>query len=436
MTARQHSPIPGRYSRRGFMGLAGAALGSTFLAACGSGSSGGSGGGGNTVKFWDTPWGPDSYINAAKTLVQDYKPSSGHAKASYQTIPWANFLQTFSSAIASKTGPTASSGAAYQALQYFKQGAIAPADKLVAKMKTQDYLDGIIEPLKYQGSYVAVPWAMDFRVLYYRKSLLEKAGADVPTDWDSLRAACVKLNKIGVSGFGMAGGSGLASQQVLSLMFNNGGGMFDQDGKPDCVTDRNIETLDLLRELVSVGAIQQRYVSYTPDNLNADFASGKVAMAFNTGGQDLFVPPADRDDVLVASPLTGPHGDKGTLYFLNNLMMYKTPVPQEDTEAFLTYYLDNMQEYWKQGIVFTLPVRKSIIDLPEFQKNANRVKIAAEWQPVGRTEASVGTHLFPSLNAVDGGQALTTFSQQVIQGRTSSRTLLENLQKGITAVSG
>jgi multiple sugar transport system substrate-binding protein len=222
-----------RYSRRGFLGLGAAAAGGALLTACGGGSS--SSGGGNGLKFWDMIWGPDAYTKAAKALTEAYKPSTGHAEVSYQSIPWANFVQTFSSAIASNTGPAVSSGAGYQALQYFDQGAIAPADNLVAELEAEDFLPGTLEPLKYQGSYVGVPWQTDIRVLYYRPSLLERAGADVPTDWDSLKAACVKLRKAGVSGFGMAGGANttLGSQQVLSMLYNNGGGLYDKDGKPD-----------------------------------------------------------------------------------------------------------------------------------------------------------------------------------------------------------
>ncbi|WP_151482012.1 ABC transporter substrate-binding protein [Streptomyces albicerus] len=435
MTVGNFPSTDGRYSRRGFLGLGAAAVGSALLAACGGGSS--SGGDGKGLKFWDMIWGPAAYIKAATTLTEAYKPSAGHAEFSYQSIPWANFVQTFSSAIASKTGPAVSSGAGYQALQYFDQGAIAPADDLVAKLKAEDFLPGTLEPLKYQGSYVAVPWQVDIRVLYYRESLLEKAGADVPTDWDSFKAACVKLKKVGASGFGMAGGATttLGSQQVLSMLYNNGGGMYDKDGRPDCVTDRNIETLDFLRELVSLGAIDKRFVSYTTDNFVADLTSGKIGMAFAPPGYESNFSKAQQSDFKVASPLSGPHGDKGTVSWINNLMMYKNAGSQADAEAFLSYYLDHMKAYWQQGLIQAMPVRKSIVELPEFQKNANNAKTAAEWQPVGKTEATLGTTLFPSLNAVDGGKALSDFAQQIIQGGTDSKTLLQKLQTGIEAVS-
>ncbi|MEV7391332.1 extracellular solute-binding protein [Streptomyces sp. NPDC091215] len=430
-----HPSNPARYSRRSVLGLGAAAFGGGLLTACGGSGSAGSGGG--TVKFWDMVWGPAAYTTAARKVTQAYQPKTGRAAASYQSIPWANFVQTFSSAIASNTGPAVSTGAGFQAFQFYAQGAIAPADDFVRTMDQSDFIPGVIDALKYQGSYIAVPWATDIRALWYRKSLLEKAGAEVPTDWDTLKQACVKLKKIGASGFGMAGAASttLGSQQILAMMYNNGGGLYDKSGKPDCVTDRNIETLEFLRELVSVGAIDKRFVSYTTDNLTADFVSGKAAMTLAPPGQEANFPAALQDDVVVASPLTGPHGDKGTIRWINNIMMYKNTAAQADTEAFLAYYLDHIKTYWQQHVVTTMPVRKSIIALPEFQKNANNVKIAAEWQPVGKTLGTLSDSLFPSLNAVDGGQALSAFTQQVMQGTTPGKSMLQTLQKGIEAVS-
>ena len=90
------------FSRRGFLGFAAAAASAPLLAACGGGSSTqGGGGASGVIKFWDMPWATPAYNDAAKKIVDGYAPASGKLKASYQTIQWNNFYQTFSSAIAS-----------------------------------------------------------------------------------------------------------------------------------------------------------------------------------------------------------------------------------------------------------------------------------------------------------------------------------------------
>jgi multiple sugar transport system substrate-binding protein len=114
--------------------------------------------------------------------------------------------------------------------------------------------------------------------------------------------------------------------------------------------------------------------------------------------------------------------------------MYTTTPSQQDSEAFLTYYLDHMKVLWQKGVVTALPVRQSIVDLPEFQANANMAKIAKEWQPVGKTHAALSPTPFPALNAVDGGQALAKFTQQIIQGAGTPKSQLESLQKGLESL--
>jgi multiple sugar transport system substrate-binding protein len=93
-----------------------------------------------------------------------------------------------------------------------------------------------------------------------------------------------------------------------------------------------------------------------------------------------------------------------------------------------------MKTYWQKGLLQSLPVRKSIVEMPEFQKDANSVKAVNEWQPIAKTFAAKSTKIVSSLSAVDGGQAFATFAQQVLQGQTDPKTALVTLQKGIESV--
>src|SRR5690349_2297723 len=184
-------PAASGFSRRGFLGLGAAVAGGAVLSACGGGSASS---GGGKLKFWDMPWGQANYTAAAKKLTEGYKPSGGLDSASYQQIQWANFTQTFSSAIASKTGPAVSTGGGFQAFQFAAQGAIAYADNLIDEFKKDgtydDFLPGQVEAMKTDKGYAAVPWQLDHRVWWYRKSLLDQAGVQVPTNWNELLTAC------------------------------------------------------------------------------------------------------------------------------------------------------------------------------------------------------------------------------------------------------
>jgi multiple sugar transport system substrate-binding protein len=289
--------------------------------------------------------------------------------------------------------------------------------------------------MKIDQGYVAVPWQLDMRVMWYNKDLLEKAGAKPPTTWDEFLEAGKALKKINVYGFGTGTGAGnnLGSQGLVGLMINNGGGMFNAEGKPDCVTDANVEAMEFVREMVSAGMVDPACLSYTGQNLNDQWKERKFGMGIATSGLPTET-GAEGKNLDVTTPLTSRNGTKQALMFVNNLMMYTNTPSQEASEAFLKYYLGEIKQYWQANVINALPVLQSIVDLKEFQANATQVKIAEEWQPVSKTYSQKGDKLFADIASVDGGQALTQFAQTMLQGKTDARQALTTLQTGIQAV--
>jgi multiple sugar transport system substrate-binding protein len=435
MTARKLPDL----SRRKFLGMSAAVVGGSLLAACGGGSASGGGGGGSSLAFWDMPWGAASYAPAAQALTTAYKPANGLPSATYQNIPWNNFVQTFSSAIASSTGPAVSTGGGFQAFQFAQQGAIAYADNVIKAFQSDgtanDYLPGTIESMKTADGYVAVPWQLDMRTWWYRKSLLDEVGVTPPTNWDELLTTGKALAQKGVYGFGTGSGAGdnIGAHAMVMMMINNGGGLFSSDGKLDVVTDRNVEAMAFVQELVKSKIIDPASVSYTRDNHLAQWKNKKFAMGIDTAGMD--VDSGDTTgDLQIMSPLTGPHGDKNALVFENNIMMYKSTPSQEGSEAFLTYYIKNMKTLWQQNVVPGLPVLKSIVALPEFQKQTQKLKAIQEYQPVAKTYATLSSTLSAALAQVDAGDPLNQFTQTMLAGQTDPKSALTTLQSALAAI--
>jgi multiple sugar transport system substrate-binding protein len=411
-------------SRRTVLGLGAGLLGSAALSACGGGSASGAG----NLKFWDMPWGQANYTAAAKKLTEGYKPANSLPPATYQEIQWANFAQTFSSAVASRTGPAVSTGGGFQAFQFADQGAIAYADKVIDQFRTDgtydDFLPGQVDSMKTAKGYAAVPWQLDFRVWWFRKSLLDQAGVKIPTNWDELLTTCRTLAARGLFGYGTGAGAGnnLGSQGLHLMMLNNGGGLFDPDGKVDVVTPANIDAMEFVQELVGAKAVDRASVSYTTDNLIAQWKTKKVAMGIYTAGLDTDTGETD-GDLQVMSPLTGPSGIKAGLVFQNNIMMYADTPSQAGSEAFLSYYIRNMKTLWQQNVVAGLPVLKSIVALPEFQAQKQKAKIIADWAPVAKTFAAKSPTLFGALASVDSSQPFNQFTQTILAGKDPNAAL-------------
>jgi len=405
-----------------------------------SGGGGGGGGGGGTLKFWNMPWGNTEFNKLDEQIVKDYEPAEGLPDASYQVIQWANFNETFASAIASNTGPAASSGGGTQAFLFESQGAIAYADDLLESWKENglydDFLPGLIDTMKTDNGYAAVPYNLDMRVIWYNKALLEEAGTEVPTDWQSYLDACEALKKIGVYGYGTAAGAGAytGSHVLSSWMIGNGGGLFDENEQPNVVTPENIEAMEFVVEMVKKGYVDPASPTYTSANAQTQWAERKYGLGWDTGGLRADIPADVREELFVGTPVESPSGKKGALFFPNNIMMYKNTPSKEGTEAFLTYYYQNMAPLWTEATGIGLPPLKSIVETEEFQADPNNVKIVEEWQPVARTWGAPGKNTIHfNITKIDGTKAMDEFTQGLLGGSVEARPALEKLQKDIEA---
>lgn len=429
-----------RLSRRGFIGASAATAVTIGLAACAPNGSASVKGASGTLKFWDMQWGTGTpYANAARKVTNAYKPTAKNLGVTYQSVSWNGWLQTFTSAAASKTTPAVSSGASFLPFYFLEQGDTAPADDLISlldKNGSNDYLPGLLPYMKTKNGYAGIPFSLGLMVLWMNTDLMEKAGAEVPTDWDSWITAGMALKKIGVVGFGTAAGSQSEDMAhvVEALLINNGGGFFDTEGHPDCVTDRNVETLDFINECVRKGILEPNVVSYTTDDMTRDWLSGHIGLGMTNNGLDKMFPAAQQSKIKVTDPIKGPHGDKGTIVGVNPLWMFKTTPSQSSSEEFLAYYVDQIHQYWSSGVETDLPAKKSIVELPAVQSNANNVKVINEWQPIAKSLAARAPAAFGALNTLDGGPQIFAMAQQIVEAKQSSKQILQTVQASLEKV--
>ena len=207
----------------------------------------------------------------------------------YQVIQWANFTQTFASAVASRTNPAVSSGGGTQVFQFEDQGGISYVDEMYDTWKANglydDFLPGLIDTLKVEKGYAAIPYNLDMRVIWANKTLLDEAGAKVPTDWQSYLDAAAALKKNNVYGYGTGAGAGAYTGQhaLVCWMINNGGGLFDEQKQPNCVTPENIEAVNFVLEMVSKGYVDPASATYTSDNVETQWKAKKFGTRLRHG---------------------------------------------------------------------------------------------------------------------------------------------------------
>jgi multiple sugar transport system substrate-binding protein len=387
------------------------------------------------LAYWDMVWGPPEYIDAGKKLIDQFNAEHPEIAATYQSTPWANWYQTFVTAIGSGTAPDISTGAAYQAVDFYNQGQIATVDDVIEALKNEgtldDFFPGAVDRLRVDdGHYVALPWAIDVRIIFARQDLLDEAGVQLPTTWEEFREVARATTKADGSQYGYIVPTPETSAQDIWLwLFSNGGGWLTEDRTVDVFYERNVEAMQFFSSLVSDGSIHPGSVGFTGADSNKVIAQGGAAMRISNPGLPDDI--AEIGDVLVVtSPLTGMHGEKGTISWINNRMIYSQSEAQEEAKQLMKWLIDADLALWTEGNCGQLTARASFAQNEHFQQRAHLQKIYGEWLQYGKSAGERAPGIFPELNAVEGEGYMTTLLADILQGKDVN----ESLQKAETAL--
>lgn len=388
------------------------------------------------LQFWDMPWGPPEYIETAQKLVVQFNEQSEGINVTYRSVPWDNWYASFSTAIGAGEAPDLSTGSVVQAHHFYEQDAILPIDDLIEELRAEGALDDFppatIDGLRYDDHQVALPWAIDIRVPWYRTDLFAEAGVQPPTTWDELAAAMRQLTEGDRYGM-VCSGDSLGVQYLLTFMLNNGGGLFTADGKVDLLSERNVEALEFFSGLVQQGTMHPASAGYTFNDATRAFGQGTAGIFIHPPGLDDQLPDI-RDKLAVLPPLAGPHGDKGTIYWVNNVMVYRQTKHPAETMAFLKWWSANQLPLWTEGHCGQFPVRTAFAADPYFV-NPNGKFILEEWIPVAKSEATHSPTLFPELHAIDGDGTMQALAQELLQGKNVEEAAAK-AEAGLKSIAG
>jgi multiple sugar transport system substrate-binding protein len=129
------------------------------------------------------------------------------------------------------------------------------------------------------GKLYAWPWMIDTRVLYFNRSLLDKAGAKLPSNWAELLDACRKINTLGdgICGFGANSNEPhRLYKKFLPFVWSDGGNIID-GYKISVISPEVLRALSFYGELAQCGRVE------TQKNLEDAFCDGKLGFVISGG---------------------------------------------------------------------------------------------------------------------------------------------------------
>ena len=398
-----------------------------------------------TIKFWNMQIGGDKYPEMGAELAARITEDLPNIVIEYQSIPWANYRETFSTAIAAGEGPDFSEGSGYQSFQYAAAGEILDVSSIIDEWEADGTLDNydpsIIEYFQYDGMQVGIPWNYEPRYLIYRADWFERDGIEVPTTWDELYEAAVHFTdkENGVYGFAFPA-SGSPGNVIFNLWFSmNGTGYWKEDGSmPDFTNEKNLESLNFLTKMQNAGVFPEGMAAYEMTEVVQLAVQDKLAMCGMIMGSNAApIKDAGMDDVWKVMPVpAGPSadGNEGYVAAINAIMAYSQTEHPEETKAAMKWWCEHMQEMWNNpdAAISGMPVREDWLTDEFIENNAD---------PFMRDYIDLcydTTHLliYPAKtidgwltqNVIDGERWTCPLAQSVLLGEKSNEELLQELQ--------
>ncbi len=238
------------------MGLTAAAIGGVpFLSACGGGSSGLSGdqGGGGassgakpTINQWYHQYGEAGTQQAVERYAKEYPD----ATVKVQWTP-GDYTSKLNSGLLSTSGPDVFESGVN--IDQVKSGQVVALDDIIADVK-DDYTEADLKSSTVDGKIYQIKMVDDMGVLYYRKSVLDKAGVKPPTSIDDLIQASKALATKDQKGLFIGNDAGVTpsfggGSLLGQILWSVGSDFLTADNKPGFTTPEVKQSFAKMQEL-------------------------------------------------------------------------------------------------------------------------------------------------------------------------------------------
>jgi len=337
-----------------------------------------------TVTHWYWADNP-KYSATMQQMAADFNATNGKGiTVVAQEYPWDGgaYSQTLFTAVMGGGGPDTSSFKLTSTPLFTANNLLVNLDGYLNSWKDKSLIEASLYDTMRQASgtksvYV-MPWNTQVLYVYYRPSLMKKAGIDVPKTYAEFLEAAKKLTmdtngdgKVDVYGFGMRGAKG--GQEPWGSFIWARGGNFEKMDSPQAIQGMQ-DYVDLFKN------------GYAPptapmDGFNeiiANFKSGKTAMTVHHIGSAVGMMETFGDDV-GAFPFPGGVGKWTSMGDTENVML-KSAKNKDAAFEWLAYLATGKgQETWCT-VTGNVPVSKTVKELPFFQNN-RFMKVSIEGAP-------------------------------------------------------
>lgn len=329
------------------------------LAACGSGNNNGSGSGSKkdkvTITFQNIyPDSTDPKYIMLRKIVAQYEADHSNIKIELDSLNTDQQKLKLKTQAASKEVPDITIvNPAAQMKPFVDAGLFAPLNKMVEKNGLKGtFQEGILDYYSFDGNLYALPDGNNIALIYYNKSLFEKANVKVPTTFEDLINVVKQLKAKGIQPMAIGEKDSWTGSFFFMnvLLRTNGGPGFLSDvlaGKKTFEDPAFIEAVDAFESLVQAGAFQDGAPSFDYNAGENLFKTGAAAMYFMgswaTGGIETSSIGENGEVGVFKFPTVGGKGNPNEFMLApgSAFAVSKDSKHLEETLDFLNYFMLN-----------------------------------------------------------------------------------------------
>ena len=256
-------------------------------------------------------------------------------------VPWAQAHDKFTTAIAGGKVPDAAEMGTTWTPEFAAEGAFTTVDAA----KGGKYVSSLVDAGTYQGDVYGKPWYAGARGLIYRTDILEKAGVEVPTNWDELLAAA-KTIKEKVPGVYPVGYTGLTEHMYLPTIWQAGGEIATQEGdtwKAALNTPQAVQAIKFYTDFYKEGLTPKAAIGWEEPDAQEAFVNGDLAMLIGGGwtySSIIQTKPALESKIGTALEPAGPSGESTAFAGGSHLVVFREGKNNDLANAFVDYMLE------------------------------------------------------------------------------------------------
>ena len=382
-----------------------------------------------TLTYWY--WADnDEYAKTMDEMVADFNATNGKGiTVVAEQQPWdgGGYSTNLLNAVIGGGGPDVASFKLTATPSFVANNMLVNLDEYIANWEDKDdiaeNLWNVMKEASGTDSVYVMPWNTQILYVYYRPSMFEEAGIEVPTTYDEFLEACRTLTKdtdgdgvVDQYGFSMRGASG--GQEPWGSFIYAAGGSFE-----DMTSEASVKGMQDFIDLYTDGCVP----STAPNDgfqetIETNFKSGKCAMVIHHTGSYKGMVETFGDDV-AAFQFPAGEGRWTSMGDTENVM-FESCENKEAAFEWLAYLATGKgQETWCT-VTGNVPVSQRVQAMDEFQDN-RFMKASIEGQdfagiiPILDTTSEWIANIWPST------------VQQALLGQITAEDAMQTLQTGL-----